>query len=109
MGAHILLLLALVQPNQQGYTVASTATTSLLARQCERSRDALSADFCSGYVLGTFDSLSGRKTVCPSDNVTTEQTMAVARRYLKDHPELWDRAPSWVLEQAFKAAYPCRH
>jgi hypothetical protein len=95
-------------PPPKGYTIASAATTSLLAHQCSTSREELSADFCSGYVLGTFDSLSAAQRICPTDKATTEQVMAVARLYLSGHPELWEKAPSWVLEQAFKAAYPCR-
>jgi hypothetical protein len=102
------LAAALAAPMPKGYTIASTASTSLLAEQCSKSPGDLAADFCSGYVLGTFDSLSAERHICPSDNVTTEQTMAVARLYLSAHPELWDRGPSWVLKRAFSAAYPCR-
>ena len=100
-------LLALAMQSE-GYVVASTASTSVLAKICKDADSDLAADFCSGYVLATFDLLSRKRLICPTDGVTTEQTMAVARRYLASHPELWDRSPSWVIERALVEAYRCR-
>ena len=106
VGAFLLLVAGVIQSTAHSH-VASTATTSLLATTCNESRANLAADFCSGYVLATFDLLSAKGIVCPSDSVTTEQTMVVARRFLSSHPELWDRTPSWVIERALREAYPC--
>ena len=64
-------------------------------------------DVCTGYVLATFDALSSHHFICPSDGVTSQQTMAVGRKFPADHPELWDRQPSFVIERALRAAYPC--
>jgi len=104
-----MLFSILLAAQSANYTVASTVSTSLLARQCGRPGDDLAANFCSGYVLATFDLLSSKRLICPSDGVTTEQTMAVARHYLSDHPELWDRSPSWVIERAMRETYACRN
>lgn len=85
----------------------STVTTSMLATLCQRSRAALDADFCTGYIAGTFDQLSANRVICPGVGVTTEQFLAVGRRYIETHPEIWDRHPSTVLETAFRAAFAC--
>lgn len=104
----IALLPALALAAQPGGYFGSTASTSILARVCAASRDNLEVDFCSGYVLATYDTLSRYGVICPGEGVTTEKTMAVVRRFLETHPELWDRSPSWVVEQALREAYPCR-
>lgn len=103
-----LAIVLLAEQQAKSYTVASTASTDALVRECGSADADLTVNFCTGYVLATFDALSRHRLICPSDGVTSQQTMAVARRYLTTHPEVWDRSPSFVLERAFKAAYPCR-
>lgn len=86
----------------------STVRTSDLAHICESSSD-LALDGCVGYVLATLDSLSMHRIICPTPGGnTTEQTMAIVRRYLSVHPELWNNHPSWVIEQVLRDAFPCR-
>lgn len=87
--------------------VVSTVTTSVLATLCQRSASALDADFCTGYITAAFDQLSGLRLICPGVGVTTEQLIAVGRRFIEAHPETWDRHPSLVLQVAFKTAFAC--
>jgi len=58
MGAFLLFVLSSAAPAQGQNVIGSTATSSLLATACKVSRTDLAADFCSGYVLSTFDLLS---------------------------------------------------
>ena len=85
----------------------STVTTSMLATLCQRSRAPPDADFCTGYIAGAFDQLVVARAICPGPRITTEQFLAVGRRFIETHPELWDRHPSVVLEMAFKPVFTC--
>lgn len=87
--------------------IVSTASPSLLATICGESKTQLGANFCTGYIVATFDRMSITREVCPGSGVTTEQKVAVGRRFVETHPELWDRHPSYVLDLAFKAAFAC--
>ncbi|MCJ2070051.1 hypothetical protein MKK75_14815 [Methylobacterium sp. J-030] len=87
--------------------VVSTVTTSMLLAECRGSRSELSADFCLGYIIAYFDLMSIRREICPKSGAATQQASAIGRRFVEAHPELWDRHPSYLLELAFKAAFPC--
>jgi hypothetical protein len=87
--------------------VLSTATTVQLAQICNDTLNALRPDFCTGYVLAVFDTLSLGRDICPSRSVTTVQVMAVARRLLNERPDQWDLAPAHLLSARFRSAFPC--
>ncbi|WP_140847368.1 Rap1a/Tai family immunity protein [Sphingomonas glacialis] len=88
---------------------ASTASTEMLATICAEAHDeARRADFCTGYVLATYDTLAINGFICPNPNSSTDQVMALARRRLADHPEDWDKQPSYVLSATFKKVFPCK-
>lgn len=89
-------------------TYLSTMTTADLVQACNRPRQELAMDFCTGYILGVYDALSLSREMCPRESsAATLQAVAIARKYLNDHPELWDRAPPYLLATAFKQAFPC--
>ena len=64
---------------------------------------------CSGYILGVFDQMSVSRLICPPNNLGggTAQAVAVALKYLKDHPEKWDQHPVFLIGESFVAAFPC--
>lgn len=59
-----------------------------------------------GYVLGVSDTLSGI-SVCPDNNVTGSQEIAIVAKYLRENPEQWNRAGADVVGAALRAAMPC--
>ncbi|MFM9852571.1 MAG: Rap1a/Tai family immunity protein [Sphingomonadaceae bacterium] len=70
--------------------------------------DKLEATYCVGYILGTSDQLSIHRDVCRKQSSGGNvQTLAVVRKYLKDHPENWDRHPLWLVKQSLTEAFPC--
>lgn len=91
------------------YYVASAATTTQLADICaEDPSRPMRADFCTGYILATYDRMSFSDAICPSLTATSAQAVAVARKYIADHPERWDTHPSVVVAEALRTAFPCR-
>lgn len=94
------------QASAQPVALSSTKTNDL-ARECSQSVDILSGDFCTGYILGVFDTLAINNQVCGAPDDLAERVLAVGRNYVRDHPEDWDKAPTFVLGKAFRNAFPC--
>jgi len=89
--------------------VVSSLGTAQLAESC-RGQDAdAAATFCTGYVIGVFDALSLSHQICPSPaRASTGEVAAAARKYLRTHRKKWSSAPSFVLRDALRAAFPCK-
>ena len=102
-------LLIAATASAEGPVLQSSINTPDLVEGClADGRDLLAADFCTGYVLGTFDRLSATRQICPIYGSATASAMGVAVKFLRDHPERWSEGPSFLLTDAFKKAYPCR-
>jgi len=86
----------------------STANTSQLSEICTTDHGPDEADFCTGYILATYDQLALNGKICPPRGATTRQASVIGRKFIADHPERWAEHPSFVLASAFKAAFPCR-
>jgi hypothetical protein len=88
--------------------VASSMTANELVETCQRAGDTMRAD-CAGYILGVFDQMSLSRLICPPENRSggSAQAVAVALKFLNDHPERWHLAPVYLVGQSFKAAFPC--
>lgn len=91
-----------------GSVVGSSITTTMLAMNCQGSRTLLDQDFCTGYITGAFDAMSATRIICPSEGATTAQVLGVGRKFLSDHPEMWNLHPHLVVHAALQAAFPCR-
>lgn len=90
------------------YVVQSSTETFRLQQECEKSRELLAGDFCAGYIIGVFDALAWERVICPpSTGGTTASALAIAKRYLTNHPEKWSSAPSAVVREALEGAFPC--
>ena len=87
--------------------VVSALTTEELIAQC-RGKDADPApSFCTGYILGAFDTLSRARTICPSaDRASTIEVVASVRKYLRKQKKS-DAAPAFVVRDALRGAFPC--
>jgi hypothetical protein len=63
---------------------------------------------CSGYIAGVFDTLVLTAKLCPADNPgLTGQVVAVAMKYLNDHPELWAGSPAQLIGDSLMPVFPC--
>lgn len=91
-----------------GSVVGSSITTTMLAMNCQGSRTLLDQDFCTGYITGAFDAMSAARIICPGEGATTAQVLGVGRKFLSDHPELWNLHPYLVVQAALQAVFPCR-
>jgi hypothetical protein len=88
--------------------VVSSMSTAALMDSCHRAADTLRID-CAGYIIGVFDEMSFSRLICPPNNSDglTAQAVAVALKFLNEHPEKWHLPPVFLIEQSFKAAFPC--
>ena len=89
---------------------ASSMTTADLLTSCRRAANVLQLD-CAGYIMGVYDQMAFSGLICPPGNPTggTGQAVAIALKYVNDHPERWHLHPSYLLGESFKAAFPCRN
>jgi hypothetical protein len=80
-----------------------------LVELCERSQSGqgVQLDPCAAYILGAADALSVAGRFCNSGNAWTIQAVAVARRYISEHPEKWGAHPYSLVEAALSQAFPC--
>jgi hypothetical protein len=104
----ILLAMALMAA-ADAPVVVSSLQTEQLADQC-RGKDADdSAGFCTGYILGAFDTLSMARQICPSaERASTLKAIAVTRKYIRTHRKAWSSAPAFVVRDALQGAFPCQ-
>jgi hypothetical protein len=58
--------------------------------------------------LGVFDEMLISHLICPPKSPgLTAQAVAVALKFLNDHPERWAASPADLIGESFKAAFPC--
>lgn len=88
--------------------IQSSMTTVELMEGCRRAGSTLSIN-CAGYILGVYDQMSFSRLICPPSNPTggSAQAVAVAIKFLNEHPERWHLSPAYLLGESFKAAFPC--
>lgn len=105
----MLLLAALMMFDHPAdkYISFSTMTGGVLASACQIDRG-LEADTCTSYILGVADALQRNRVTCrPQSDAGTIQPLAIARRYIKDHPERWNVHGSMLVQEALVQAFPC--
>lgn len=89
--------------------VVSSLQTEQLAQYCRGTDADDSASFCTGYILGVFDTLSMARQICPSaEKASTLRAIAVTRKYLRTHRKAWDSAPAFVVRDALQGAFSCK-
>jgi len=104
----ILMLAALAAADRP--VVVSSLTTQKLAQQCQGADSDPAFTFCTGYILGEFDSLSLAHQICPTSSVLTSNldVVAEARKYLRAHAAKDTRAPAFVIRDVLRARFPCK-
>lgn len=110
------LLIALATaavPLTERYVSLSSVTGGVIAQLCAQEPPTSSGvplDACNGYILGVADALQLQGITCRAvSDAATLQTVAIARRYIRDHPEEWSAHSVSMIQSALKAAYPCKH
>ena len=102
----ILLLAAAATPAP---VVVSSLTTEQLAAQCMGDDRDTHANFCTGYILGVFDTLSRTGAICPSPGkASTAEVIAAPRKYMRKYHKKWSNAPAFVVRDALREAFPCK-
>jgi hypothetical protein len=86
----------------------SGVTTGILADIC-RTHESLKLDPCGAYILGVTDELAVSGRSCRPVNTTSGnlQVEAIVLKYLRDHPERWDRPAMAEVDRALALAFPC--
>lgn len=104
----ITLALALVAATDRP-VVVSSLTTRQLVEQCRGKDSDPSPSFCTGYIIGAFDTLSLSHQICPpADGASTMKVVAAARKYLRTRAKKTTDAPSFVVRTALRRAFPCK-
>jgi hypothetical protein len=104
----ITLLVVSLTSTEAQIAVQSSVTTSVVVENCRRALNHMQMD-CAGYILGVFDELSLSGQICPPVNPSggSAQAVAVALKFLTEHPERWHLTPGFLLREAFETAFPC--
>ncbi|GAA0667928.1 hypothetical protein FHT00_000221 [Sphingomonas insulae] len=103
----MLLMLALLVTVERP-VVVSSLTTAQLVEQCRGKDDDPLPSFCSGYIIGVFDTLSQTQQICPApSHASTNDMVATVRKYLRKRGEKATAAPAFVVRDALKSAFPC--
>jgi hypothetical protein len=61
--------------------------------------------FCEGYILGSAENID-LKWWSPPRDLTNGQVLGVVKKYLNDHPELWDQPASLLVNNSLIQAFP---
>ena len=89
--------------------VVSSLTTPQLVEQCRGKDDDPTPVFCTGYIIGVFDTLSQARQICPAGTrASTNDMVASVRKYLRKRGRKATGAPSFVVRDALRDAFPCR-
>ena len=90
--------------------VVSSLTTQQLLEYCRGKDSDPTANFCTGYILGEFDALSLSGDICPLPaRASNIEVAAAVRKYLRARAKKTGTgAPSFVVRDALRDAYPCK-
>lgn len=95
-------------PYRPAAGVYQSTGTPALDKMCLTMRVSDEANFCSGYILATFDRLALDRMICPPVTVTNLQLITIGRKYLQGKKRKRDRLASEYMREAFSKAFPCR-
>jgi len=87
--------------------VVSGLTAGQLVEQCRGKDNDPTSNFCTGYILGVFDTLSLAGQICPSPaRASNIEVLATVRKYLRKHRKA-EAAPVFVVRDALRDAFAC--
>ena len=61
-----------------------------------------------GYVIGIVDASILLGALCPPQNATKGQLMAIVSKYIKNNPEKWNKAGADLVLDALTPVFPCK-
>jgi hypothetical protein len=108
VGLTLSLAVAMTPASAQGPGIhPSTLTTADLTLSCRQPQADTGAGLCGGYARAVFDQLTSSYSICPKTGITSQEVVAVARKYLADHHQKSEHHPAHLLRVAFYEAFPC--
>lgn len=60
------------------------------------------------YVTGVHDAYEESAQFCTPSNSTRGQVIAIAAKYIKEHPEQWNQNPARIVLTSLQQAFPCK-
>lgn len=103
----IMLMLTVLAADRP--VVVSSLTTKQLVEQCRGKDTDPTPTFCTGYIIGEFDTLSLSHQICPSPILASNlEVIAATRKYLRIHAKKTTAAPAFVVRDALRASFPCK-
>jgi len=68
--------------------------------------DTLNFAYFTGYVEGVIDAAEGR-SICFPTGVVKGQLHSMASKYLREHPEEWNKSGDELVIRALLPTFPC--
>lgn len=81
------------------------ADDRIAAGTATEAKDFQEAARLSGYVTGVYD--FSQRLYCGSENVNIGQILDIVKKYLVEHPDLWEERGSRIVTVALATAFPC--
>jgi hypothetical protein len=85
-------------------------TTAQLLELCRGKDTDPTPNFCTGYIIAAFDTLSLSGQICPSQTRASNiEVVSSTRKYLRRRAKpTGTGAPSFVVRDALQQAFPCK-
>ena len=79
-----------------------------LSRACFDGYGDFGEGFCTGYIMGTADSLVKGDNICIPKEATTQDIKDTVNKFIQEHPEQLPLPGSYFVKAALAASYPCK-
>ena len=103
-------------------TLAATERQVQIGVKLSNDEEFGKASFCIGYIRGVLDEiwaqqnvpsemgvkLSARSKICMPDNISNEQAIKVATKYLHDNPAKLQFPANFLIRASMEEAFPCK-
>jgi hypothetical protein len=87
---------------------AKTVTGSDLLYKCEDKKDFFNRGFCTGFINGAWEIITGNGLACSPKGSTLFQIKRIVIKYLKDHPERLHYIGAVLIHHALAHTFPCK-
>jgi hypothetical protein len=106
----MMMLMAALLAAADRPVVVSSVTTAQLLELCRGKDTDPTPNFCTGYIIAAFDTLSLSGQICPSQTRASNiEVVSSTRKYLRRRAKpTGTGAPSFVVRDALQQAFPCK-
>lgn len=106
----MMIMMAVLLAAADRPVVVSSVTTAQLLEFCSGKDADPTPNFCTGYIIAAFDTLSLSRQICPPQTRASNiEVVATTRKYLRKHAKATGTgAPSFVVRDALQEAFPCK-